>query len=121
MAMRIMGWLSPEMIRVYERELEKARGEADKRSLEIINSIDELELEIPKINTRLKPTKEPLETFIQKYSNITIGKIYMTSEATIRKYIKQYEIARKTPIKPRKITDKQIKKIRQSLMEEYHG
>ena len=117
MAMRIMGWLSPDMIRVYERELEKARGEADKRSLDIINSIDDLDLDIPAVVKHLKPTTNALEGLVAKYSNITIGKIYGISETAVRKQIKKRGIIRKKRIESADVDKKKIAKIRKTLME----
>ena len=122
MAMRIMGWLSPEMIKVYERELEKAKGKADKRSLELINSIDELKFDIPKVvippAPKLKPTKEALTELVDRYSNITISKIYDISEAAIRKHLNKHGIVRTRRIESADISDKEIEKIRQDLMED---
>ena len=120
MAMRIMGWLSPEMIKVYERELEKARGEADKRSLELINSLEELQIKIPEVVSPapvLKPTKEALIDLIDTYSNVTLGRIYNISEAAIRKHLNKHGIVRTRRIESADLSDEDIEKIRRSLME----
>lgn len=116
MAMRIMGWLSPEMIRVYEKELEKAKGESDNRSLEIINSIDDLEMKtIPEVVKPLVPTKEALEVLVEQYSNITLGKIYGITEAAIRQHLKKHGIVREKRIESADVNDVDIRKIQEKL------
>ena len=121
MAKRMMGWLSPEMIKVYERELEKAKKEADKRSLELINSLSELEIEIPKFipsAPALKPTEAALRKLIQDYSNITISKIYEISEAAIRKHLNKHGIVRAKRIESADVSDYKIEEIRENLLGE---
>jgi integrase len=120
MAMRIMGWLSPEMIKVYERELANAKNEADKRSLELVDSIDELQFDIPKVTTStpvLKPTKDALKELVTQYSNITIGKIYCITSTAIRKHLNKHGIVRAKRIESADVSDAKIIEIRKDLME----
>ena len=107
------------MINVYEKEFEKAKGEADKRSLELINSLEELQIKIPEFvppAPKLKPTKEALVDLIDKYSNITIGKIYGISSTAIRKHLNKHDIVRVKRIESADVSDDDIQKIRESLM-----
>lgn len=116
MAMRIMGWLSPEMIKVYERELEKAKGEADKRSLELISGMDELDMDIPEVVAPLVPTKDSLTRLVNEYSNIAIGKIYGVSEASIRNHLKKHSVVREKHIKSADLGNEDIQALRNGLI-----
>ena len=118
-AMNIMAWESPDMIKTYEKLLEKARGESDVRALKLINNLDDLHIDIPEINLKLIPTKEALEEFVKKYSNVTIGRIYGgISEAAIRKHLKKYKIERQNRIENHDITDEEIEIIRKEIKED---
>ncbi len=116
-AMRIMGWESVEMIRVYERELEKTRKNADERTLKIIGQIEEFDITIPDCNAekKLVPTEDALRELIEKYSNVTIGRIYAISEAAVRKWLKKFSIERTKRIESADVSDKKIEKIRENL------
>lgn len=117
-AMRIMGWDSPEMIQIYERELEKARGDADARTTKIVNSISELNFEIPEcvIQKKLSPEKDALNELTAKYSNVTIGKIYDISSTAIKKWLDKFGIVRANRIESADLSDKDIEAIRQKLI-----
>ncbi len=116
-AMRIMGWESSEMIRVYERELEKAKGDADARTLKLVREIEELHYAVPACpepEKVLKPTPEILGKLVQSYSNMAIGKIYGISETAVRKWLRKYGIVRgKRVISD--ISEEDIQKIRNEL------
>jgi integrase len=118
-AMRIMAWESAEMIKVYEKELEKARGDSDTRAVKLINSIDELKIDLPDVpdvpEPELAPTPEAIAKLVEKYSNITIGKIYGVSEAAVRKWLNKLEIVRGRRIES-VISDEEIEKIRKNLL-----
>ena len=115
-AMRIMAWESAEMIKVYENELEKARGDADARALDMINSIDELKNELPALpEPKLKPTFEALGQLVTKYSNATIGQIYGMTEAGVRKWLAKFGIERKKRIESI-LSEKDIEEVRKELV-----
>lgn len=120
-AMTMMAWESPEMIQVYEKMLEKARGDSDARTMKLVNSISELHYKVPEVVLPapvLKPTKEALADLVDRYSNITISKIYDISEAAIRKHLKKHGIIRSQRIESADLSDEEIEKIRRSLMED---
>ena len=116
-AMRVMGWESPEMIKVYERMLESARGDADNRVLKLINKLSALkyDLPVPFVQHELKPTITVLRELVSKYSNAAIGKIYGISEAAIRKWQKKYGIKRTRRIESAEVTDTELEEIRKGL------
>lgn len=115
-AMRILGWESEEMIKVYKEELEKAKGEADARTLKAVSKIREFKTDIPKADEKMpQPTKEALEDLITKYSNITIGRIYGISDRAIGKHLKKHGIIRDKRIESADVTDAEIRKIREKL------
>ena len=82
------------MIKVYERELERARGDADVRTSKLLNSIEELQMEIPVAVEPVKsrePAPEILRRLIADHSNVEIGKMYGVSEAAVRKWKKYFQ------------------------------
>ena len=93
-AMRWFAWESPDMIKVYERELEKARGDADQRALKLVESMSELLMEPPEIPKVLAKDADTLRSLSVKYSNISMGRIYGVSEAAVRKWLDQHGITR---------------------------
>ena len=115
-AMRMMGWESVDMIRVYERELEKAKEFADKRAIKLMENIDEFKMELPEGHIKLEPTAEALETLSAKYSNITIGKVYDVTEAGVRKWLTKFAIVRKKRIESANVGDAEIEKIRSGIL-----
>lgn len=117
-AMRIMGWESMEMIRVYERELEKARKDTDARALKLINRIEEFHLDFesfPAKKPRLLPTKEALRRLTQKYSNAAIGKMYEISETAVRNWQDKFGIERTKRIESPELSEMELAKIREDL------
>ncbi len=114
-AMRMMGWESVDMIRVYERELEKAKEFADKRALKLMDNIDEFKMELPESRIKLEPTAEALETLSAKYSNITIGKVYDVTEAGVRKWLTKFGIVREKRIESADVGDEEIARIKREL------
>lgn len=116
-AMRIMGWESPEMIRVYERMLEAARGDSDKRALELVNGLSALKYKVPEPVTpkEFRPAASALQYLVAKYSNVTVGKVYGISEAAVRKWLKKYGIKRPRRIESAEISDDKIIAIREEL------
>ncbi len=116
-AMHIMGWESPEMIKVYERMLEAARGDSDKRALKLVKEITALKYVVPEpeIPKELNPSEKALRELVEKYSNVTTGKVYNISEAAVRKWLKKYEIKRTRRIESANIGDDEILAIREAL------
>ncbi len=118
-AMRMLGWDSPEMIAVYERELEKAKGQADERTKKLIDEISELDMAVPEIvpvATKLIPIKKALEGLVPKYSNVVIGKIYGISNVAVKNWMDKFGIKRAKRIESADLTDKEIVKIREKLL-----
>ena len=122
-AMRMLAWESPEMIQVYEKMLEKARGDADARAMALVNSLEELDYEIPEcqVAKEFKPTKEALETLVSQYSNVTIGKIYGMSDVAVGKWMIKFGIKRSKRILSFNISDDEINEIRKQLLSNKAG
>ena len=119
-AMRIMGWESPEMIKVYERMLEAARGDADKRALELVNELSALKYILkapPLIQKELNPTEVVLRELMGKYSNVTIGKVYGITSTAVAKWLKKFGIERARRIESAEVTDAELEEIRKGLMQ----
>lgn len=117
-AMRFFGWESPEMIRIYEQELEKARGQADERTKKLIDEITELHYKIPEVvrkPKKLRPEKQVLEKLVGKYSNLTIAKIYGISNVAIKKWLEKFKIQRVKRLESADVSDEEIARIRKSL------
>lgn len=118
LAMNIMGWKSPEMIKTYERMLEDAQGEADKLALKLVKELSALKYVVPTpplIQNELKPTALTLRELVEKHSNLFIGKIYGISEAAVRKWQKKFGIKRTRRIESADISADEILAIREYL------
>lgn len=119
-AMKMLGWTSPEMIKVYEKMLKKAQHETDKRARIMMDSMDELQYEIP-IPTEsekvFEPTPEILAKLIPNYSNVDIGRIFGISDVAIKKRMKKHGIRRSKRIISN-ATDEELEIVRQKLMEQ---
>ena len=115
-AMRMMGWESVDMIRVYERELEKAKEFADKRAIQLMKNIDEFKVDIPESRVKIEPTSAALKSLSAKYSNITIGTVYNVTEAGVRKWLDKFGIVREKRIESADVGDAEIEKIREALL-----
>lgn len=117
-AMRIMGWESSEMIQVYEKMLEEARGDSDKRALALVNDLATLKFALPPPvipQKALTPTVEALQEFVEKYSNVTIGKVYGITSTAVAKWLKKFGIERTRRIESADISDDEILAIREAL------
>ena len=119
-AMRMMAWESPAMIQVYEKMLERARGDSDARAMALVNSIEELDYEVPEciIEKQLKPTGEALAGLVSQYSNVTIGKIYNMSDVAVKKWMKKFGITRPKRILSSNVSEEEINEIQKKLLEE---
>jgi integrase len=115
-AMRMMGWESVDMIRVYEKELDKAKEFADKRAIQLMKNIDEFKVDIPESRVKIEPTSAALKSLSEKYSNITIGKVYNVTEAGIRKWLAKVGIVREKRIESADVGDAEIERIREALL-----
>ncbi len=117
-AMRILGWESSEMIKVYEKMLEAYRGDADKRALDIVSQIKEFKLPVPDVipGSKITPSKEKLEKLVGKYSNIAIARIFNVSEAAVRKWMDKFGIKRARRIESADVSGAEIEKIRKDLL-----
>lgn len=118
-AMRMLAWESADMIRVYEKMLETYRGDADKRARNIVGKIKEFKLPLPPVKKKLEqPDKEQLQRLVDKYSNITIAKVYDLSETAVRKWMVKLGIVRQKRIESADISQAEIEKIRQRLLKD---
>ena len=114
---RMLGWTSAAMIRVYERELERTKGDADTRALKLIDAMDELNMELPPAQEPekpLRPTASQLRDLAGKYSNVSLGRIYGVSEAAVRKWFEKHCIVREGRIQS-DISDEEAAKVRAGL------
>lgn len=117
-AMRMLGWTSIKMVRLYEKEMEDAKRESDKRSEIAINNMPIIRIptiEVTRKVEHLLPQKEVLERFINIYSNITIGKIYDISSVAVGHWLKRYGLTRTDRIISDKVTEEEIRKVREEL------
>jgi len=114
-AMRMMAWESPEMVRHYERELKKGRGDADARALKAVAGIGELRLEIPECPRTLVPTEEGLRQLVRIYSDETIGQVYGMTGTAIRKWMRKFGVKRARRVLSGKLNDARIARLRDSL------
>ena len=120
-AMNIMGWESSEMIQVYEKMLEEARGDSDKRALALVNDLTALKFALPPpaiSQKALTPTDEALRELVERYSNVTIGKVYGISSTAVAKWLKKFGIKRTRRIESAEVTDTELEEIRRQLMVE---
>lgn len=117
-AMKMLGWSSIEMVQLYEKMLEQARGEQDNRNKLLIDSLTVLQTPLEGVTVAppvLKPTKDALEKLYGLYSNIVIGKIYEISDVAVAKWAKKYGINRTDRIISDKVTEEEIRKVREEL------
>jgi len=117
-AMTIFGWESTEMVRVYTKMLEQARGDMDKRNKELFDHMSELQHDIPEVEVvvpRLQPTKEAMQRLIKQYSNVAIGLIYDISDVAVKKWMVKFGLSRSKRLLSIELSEEEILKIRQEL------
>lgn len=117
-AMVMLGWNNMEMVQVYEKMLQKARGDQDQRNKNLIDSLTELVTPLEGIKAslpRLYPTRPALGFLIDRYSNITIGRIYDISSVAVGHWLKRYGLTRTDRIISDKVTEEEILKVREGL------
>ena len=61
------------------------------------------------------PTVEALRELVEKYSNVTIGKVYGITSTAVAKWLKKFEIERSRRIESADIGEDEILKIRKTL------
>lgn len=116
-AMEIFGWHSMEMVQVYEKMLERAKGERDIRNRNAFASLYELSKASDNVTVAfpLKPSKESLERLIPIYSNVAIGKIFGISDVAIKKWLDKFGLKREKRIESPDLSEEEIQKIRAEL------
>ncbi len=117
-AMTIFGWESMEMVRVYTKMLEQARGDMDKRNKELFDQMSELQHDIPEVEVvvpRLQPTKEAMQRLIKQYSNRAIGLIYDISDVAVKNWMVKFGLSRSKRLLSADLSEEEILKIRQEL------
>jgi integrase len=119
-AMCILGWDTPTMVRQYERMLEAARGDSDRRIKTLVNEIPQLDIDMPEVPKKFEPTPESLSAIIDKYSNVAIGQIYELSDVAIGKRIKHWGLKRSKRVASPNLAENELEKIRQELMERFY-
>ncbi len=119
-AMRILGWNTPTMVQKYERMLEAARGDSDRRTFELVNEISQLNYDIPDAPVPFEPTPQSLSFLMSKYSNVAIGKIYGLSDVAIGQRIKIWGLKRAKKVFSPDLSDQQLETIRLELKNKFH-
>ena len=116
-AMEVFGWRSMEMVQVYEKMLERARGERDRRNKDAFDGLFELHNASAGIavSARLRPTKEALEKLLPTYSNVAIGKIYEISDVAVKKWLDKFGLKREKQILSPDLSEEEIQRIRAEL------
>ena len=98
--------------------LEEARGDSDKRALALVNDLAALKFALPTPAIPLKvltPTDEALRELVERYSNVTIGKVYSITSTAVGKWLKKYGIERTRRIESAGINDDELERIRERL------
>lgn len=117
-AMTIFGWESMEMVRIYTKMLEQARGDMDKRNRELFDNLSELQSDVPVVEIvpeRLKPTKDALQRLMPLYSNRAIGLIYDISDVAVKNWMMKFGLSRSKRLLSPDLTEEEILKIREEL------
>lgn len=117
-AMNIFGWESAEMVKLYTKMLEKARGDMDKRTRELFNNLSELQSDVPVVEIIpkcLKPTKDALQKLIPLYSNRAIGLIYDISDVAVKNWMMKFGLSRNKRLLSPDLTEEEILNIRKEL------
>ena len=118
-AMRIFCWESVEMIKLYTKMLEKARGDMDARCKKLFAVTEEINFEVPEEAKKmqpLRPTPEALSRLVNRYSNRTIGLIYNISDVAVKNWMDKFGVLRSRRVCNKIIEEDEIQKIRQELL-----
>ena len=116
-AMAMLGWESVEMVRLYTKLLEKAKGDMDKRNQTIIQQMQELVIPLPEATAKMVPRKADLQKLTTRYSNVAIGKIYGISDVAIHKWMKKFGIVRTQRVESPDMPPEVIDRIRLHIMQ----
>lgn len=117
-AMRIFCWESVEMIKLYTKMLEKARGDMDARCKKLFAVTEEINFEVPEEAKKiqpLRPTPEALSRLVNQYSNRTIGLIYNISDVAVKKWMDKFGVLRSKRVCNKIVEEDEIQKIREEL------
>lgn len=114
-AMTMLGWESIEMVQLYTKMLEQAKGDMDKRNKELIDGMKELNIALPTPVKPFTPTREALAKLLPDYSNVAIGKIYGISDVAIKKWLDKFGLIRAKRIESPELSETEIQKIREEL------
>lgn len=117
-AMRIFCWESVEMIKLYTKMLEKARGDMDARCKKLFAVTEEINFEVPEEAKKiqpLRPTPEALSRLVNQYSNRTIGLIYNISDVAVKKWMDKFGVLRSKRVCNKIVEEDEIQKIREKL------
>ena len=117
-AMTIFGWESMEMVRIYTKMLEQARGDMDERNRKVFDNLSEINFGIPEVMLppkRLKPTREALQKLVPQYSNRSIGVIYDISDSMVSRWMIKLGVTRTRRIIDNGIDEESVIRIREEL------
>ncbi|MBE6404270.1 MAG: hypothetical protein E7039_11255 [Lentisphaerae bacterium] len=116
-AMAMLGWESVEMVRLYTKLLEKAKGDMDNRNKAVIQQMQELVIPLPQATAKIVPCKADLQKLINLYSNVAIGKIYGVSDVAIHKWMQKFGIVRTQRLESPDMPPEVIDRIRLHIMQ----
>ena len=117
-AMTIFGWESMEMVRIYTKMLEQARGDMDERNRKVFDNLSEINFGIPEVTLppkSLKPPREALQKLVQQYSNRSIGVIYDISDSMVSRWMIKLGVTRTRRIIDNGIEEEAVIRIREEL------
>ncbi len=114
-AMMMLGWESVEMVKLYTKMLEKAKGDMDARNAKALNQMQELNIQLPPIIPKLIPTFGDLAALLPLYSNIAIGQIYGISDSAVNKWLKKFGLVRIKRIESPNLPQETVEHIRRTL------
>ena len=84
-----------ETVDFLEKMLEAYRGDADKRTLKIVNQIAEFKMDIPEVEEKTpppRPSPGELKKLASSMTNTAIAEKYCVSETAVRKWMKKHGI-----------------------------
>ena len=79
--------------------------------------MDELKMRIPNVKDTqkaLRPTPEQLKSFVEEYSNLSIGKIFGVSNVAVKKWMEKFGIVREKRVQS-DLSDDEAAKLRTPL------
>ncbi len=116
--MEMLGWSDWRMLKIYEKKYAFKSDVRDREKIQSFNKLGILSSSTAGLvpaEKRLLPTRESLAFLIQHYSNVVIGKIYDISDVAVGKWLKKFNLKRKTRILSSDVMEEEIIRIREKL------